>query len=109
MGIFDKFKKQEPEADLVGEEPEAQGWDAIEKRFLELYPGQTNPKHYGSLIKYRLGGDDPLDGISIYDGGGFWHFVTFGFSDLYEKQAGDDPEWSGAGFELTMKQEAALG
>jgi hypothetical protein len=39
----------------------------------------------------------------MYDGGDFWHFVTYGFSDLYEKQAHDDPEWSGAGFELTFK------
>jgi hypothetical protein len=49
-----------------------------------------------------LGGNDPLDGISVYDGGDFWHFVTYGFSDLYEKET-KDPEWSGFGFELTMK------
>ena len=99
MSIFDKFKKktQEPQ------EPPAYGWDAITKRFEQLYPGQTNPRHYGTLISYRLGGSDPLDGISIYDGGDFWHFVTYGLSDLYEKNAEDDPEWSGAGFELTMK------
>ena len=98
MGIFDKFRKKEDE-----KEPAAYGWDAVTARFEQLYPGQTNPKHYGTLIKYRFGGNDPLDGISIYDGGDFWHFITYGFSDLYEKHQEDDPEWSGAGFELTLK------
>lgn len=78
------------------------GWDAIEAEFLRVYPGQTEPKHYGTLIKWWLGGNDPLDGISIYDGGDYWHFVTFGLSDLYEKET-EDPEWSGYGFELTLK------
>ena len=41
---------------------------------------------------HRADGNDPLDGISIYDGGDFWHFVTFGFSDLYEKHPEDGPE-----------------
>lgn len=96
MGFFDKFKRK-------NEEPPAYGWDAITARFEQLYSNQTNPKHYGTLISYELGGNDPLDGISIYDGGDFWHFVTYGFSDLYEKNSEDDPEWSGAGFELTLK------
>ena len=97
MGLFNKSKKKEEN------EPTAYGWDAITARFDQLYPDQTNPKHYGTLIKYRFGGNDPLDGISIYDGGDFWHFVTYGFSDLYEKHPEDSPEWSGAGFELTVK------
>lgn len=85
------------------DETPAYGWEAITARFEQLYPGQTNPLHYGTLISYALGGKDPLDGISIYDGGDFWHFVTYGFSDLYDKQAQDDPQWSGAGFELTVR------
>jgi hypothetical protein len=79
------------------------GWDAITARFEQLYPGQTNPQHFAPLLFYQLGGDGPLDGVSIYDGGDFWHFVTFGFSELYEKEEESDPEWSGYGFELTAK------
>ena len=30
------------------------GWGAIVNRFQELYPDQTNPSHYGTLIKYVL-------------------------------------------------------
>ena len=31
-----------------------------------------------------------------------YHFVTYGFSELYEKES-DDPEMSGYGFELTFR------
>ena len=49
-----------------------------------------------------LGGKDPLDGISIYDGGSYWHFVSFGQTELYEKES-DTPDVSGYGYELTFK------
>ena len=54
----------------------ATGWDAITAEAERVYPLQKNPKHYGTLIKYRLGGKDPIDGFSVYDGGDCWHFVT---------------------------------
>ena len=80
----------------------APGWDAIEAEFLRVYPGQTDPKHYGTVISWDLGGNDPLDGISIYDGGDHWHFVSFGLTELYEKES-ENPKYSGFGFELTFK------
>lgn len=96
MGLFDKFKgKKETE------EVAAYGWDAITSEFERIYQGQTNPKHYGTLIKWSLGGNDPLDGISIYDGGEFWHFVTYGMTELYEKEENDGI--SGFGYEMTFK------
>ena len=67
-----------------------------------MYPGQTNPKHYGTIISWRFGGNDPLDGINIYDGGDYYHFVTFGLSEIYEKES-ENKEYSGFGFELTVK------
>ncbi len=78
------------------------GWDSITEAFEKLYPGQTDPKHYGTLIPHILGGNDPLDGISAYDGGDYYHFVTYGFSEIYEKES-EDLEYSGYGFELTLK------
>lgn len=63
----------------------AYGWDSITKEFERIYPGQDNPKHYGTLISWELDGNDPLRGISIYDSGDCWHFVTYGLSELYEK------------------------
>ncbi len=80
------------------------GWDAISARLGQLYPGQE-PKHFGTLISHMLGGPDPLDGISAWrrtDPVPHWHFVTYGFSELYAKES-DDPEVSGYGFELTFR------
>lgn len=111
MGLFDKFKKKEEPKNTIQEnnvqtntnEPvNISGWDAITAEFERVYPGQTNPKHYGALLKWRLGGKDPLDGISIYDGGNYWHFVGFGLSELYDKET-DDPTISGFGIEFTLK------
>lgn len=82
--------------------PETSGWDAITQAMLGQYPNQTDPIHYAPVISYRLGGNDPLDGISIYDGGTFYHFVTYGFSELYEKES-QHAAYSGLGFELTLK------
>lgn len=107
MGLSDLFKKknkepEKPEVKAPAEEIGADGWLNIEKEFLRVYPGQTKPKHYGTLVKWRLGGNDPLDGISIYDGGDYWHFVTFGLSELYEKES-ENKELSGYGYEMTLK------
>ena len=109
MGILDKFKRKKetnepPQQEVQGENSEAPGWDAISEAFDALYPGQENPRHYGTLIKRRLGGNDPLDGISIYDGGDYWHFITYGLSEIYEKGT-DEPEISGYGMEFTFKLE----
>lgn len=82
---------------------DAPGWDAIDGALGRLYPG-VEPRHWGTLISYRLGGPDPLDGISAYPRSTpfpHWHFVTYGFSDLYEGSG--DGATSGYGFELTMR------
>lgn len=104
MSLFDKFKKKASKNEEIKhqEETPALGWDAITAELERVYVGQTNPKHYGTLIKWRLGGKDPLDGISIYDGGDYWHFVTFGMSELYVKES-ENKEYSGFGYEMTFK------
>ena len=104
MGLFDKFKKNkesENKETVETVDTQALGWDAVTAEFERVYPGQTNPKHYGTLIKWALGGKDPLDGISIYDGGDYWHFVTYGMTELYEKE-GDNDDISG--FVVSGKQ-----
>ncbi len=85
-----------------GEEISAPGWDAITEAFQTLYPGQEHPLHFGVLIPWQLGGPNPLQGVSAYDGGDFFHLVTYGLTDLYEKE-GTDPDYSGYGYEFTMK------
>lgn len=103
MGIFDKLKKKtENRAEVQKEDIQAVGWDAITAACEAVYPAQKDPKHYGTLISWQFGGNDPLEGISIYDGGEYWHFVTFGLSELYQKES-DDKEISGYGMEFTFK------
>lgn len=102
MGLFDKLKKKEKKEEEKEEEVITAGWDAITEEFERVYPGQTKPKHYGTIIKWIMGGKDPLDGISIYDGGDYWHFVSYGLTEIYDKET-DDKETSGYGYELTLK------
>lgn len=100
MGFWEKLKKKKKEEMT---ETRVLGWDAITKECQRIYPGQPEPAHhYASLIKWVLGGNDPLDGISVYDGGNYWHFITYGLSELYEKES-DDKEISGYGMEFTFK------
>ena len=83
---------------------ETPGWDAIDGRLEQFYPG-VEPQHFGTLIKFALGGPDPLDGISVYardEPVPHWHLVSYGMSELYGKE-NDNPEESGWGFEFTMR------
>jgi hypothetical protein len=85
------------------EEPEAIGWKAIDTVLNTLYLG-IEPQHWGTIIPTFLGGKDPLTGISAYPANDpdHWHYITYGFSELYEKET-DDPEVSGFGIELTFR------
>jgi len=108
MGLLDKFKKNkknhenDSEEMIEFEKQDMTGWDAITEAFEKIYPEQTDPKHYGVLIPWELGGNDPLTGISIYETDDYYHFVTYGLSEIYGKET-DDPEISGYGMEFTMK------
>ncbi|MEH6945013.1 suppressor of fused domain protein [Bacillus sp. JJ722] len=88
----------------MSEEVNTTGWDAIDEEMSKIY-GDQEPKHYGTLISYALGGPDPLEGISAYKSdtpNPHWHFVTNGFSELYDKES-DNADESGYGFELTFR------
>ena len=81
-----------------------EGFDTIADVMKKQYPDQKS-FYYGTLLPYRLGGNDPLDGVEIWEsekGMPHWHYVTYGFTELYDKES-DDPQVSGYGFELTVK------
>lgn len=104
MGLLDIFKwnKKKAAKETSDMAKNTSGWDAIDAECERVYPDQKDPKHYGTLIKWRFGGNDPLDGISVYDGGEYWHFVTYGLSELHEKVS-EEKEISGYGMEFTFK------
>ncbi|CAF0734853.1 unnamed protein product [Didymodactylos carnosus] len=94
------------------------GIDAITNVCTKLYPDQTNPLQATTVVKYWLGGQEPLDYISIYHNTGnetsppHWHYITFGLTDLHGdgrvhkpsvKGENDTSSPSGYGFELTFR------
>ncbi len=89
----------------------APGWDAIDSRLSEVYPGQK-PKHWGTIINHVLGGPDPIDGISAYhctDGGiSHLHFITYGYSSLYYDEEAASQGYSRFGFEMTFRLASEL-
>ena len=92
------------------DEVDAPGWSAIDASLASLY-GDLAPQHMGTVLGYRLGGPGPLDGISAYyreHPVPHWHYVTYGFSELYDKEQEDDT-LSGYGFELTFRLRAVPG
>ena len=83
---------------------DAPGWDAIDDALRTIY-GDQEPRHFGTIVPFSLGGKDPIYGISAYKVAAprpYWHIVTYGFSELWQKEW-EDPEVSGFGFELTMR------
>ncbi len=95
---LEEYKKKFSEDDAVG-------WLEIDKEFERLYPNQES-KHFAPTISYMLGGEHPLDGVSIYESKkqtDHFHFVTYGFSELYYDENKIEDEFSKWGFELTFR------
>ncbi len=105
MGLFDFLKRRPAEPAAAVTPPRALGWEAIEQALDTLHPGQAprHWKHDGVMRMHDLRNppENPLDGVHIYDGGSFWHYVGLGLTDLYARESDDD--WSGFGYELTFR------
>lgn len=84
----------------MAEEVTAPGWNAIDAALAVIYPGQQ-PRHVGYVPPARLSAN--LQGCSAYAAADHWHYVTYGLSELYDKNPEADPERSGWGFELTLR------
>jgi hypothetical protein len=96
--VFGKKDKRSPSHATDPDAP-APGWDAITEHVERLYPN-TKPVHMGTGRGVALG--DALDGISAYQGAGWWQYVTYGLTEVFTKES-DDPKVSGWGYELTMR------
>jgi hypothetical protein len=99
MRFFRRKSDEEPQPPDDTEEDEAPGWYAIEAALAVLYPG-VEPHHVSPGAGPGLGGG--VQGISAYPAEGHWHLVTFGPSELYEKETADS-DVSGYGYELTLR------
>lgn len=106
MGILDFFKKKTARSAADHRQTEAApGWDAITSVFEEAYPGQTKPIHRAPFVLRMHDVSEnaaAFDGVSAYDAGDHWHFVTYGLTELYGKE-NEDSNVSGFGYELTFK------
>jgi suppressor of fused-like protein len=95
--------------------PTPAGLESLYTLCRKIYPDQVNPLQVTALLKYWLGGPDPLDYISMYANPGIpqenipphWHYISFGLSDLHGDGRVHDVSGangiSGFGFELTFR------
>lgn len=84
---------------------DAVGWMAIDAQLQKVY-GHQKPQHFASVPHFIAGGENPLDGISVYMSNNqeeHYHFVTYGFSELYYNEECLNQEFSKFGFELTFR------
>lgn len=87
------------------DEDDAVGWLEIDKVVESIY-GDQKPRHYAPPVHYMLGGEDPLDGVSIYDSQKDMfhrHLVSYGMSELYYNEEAAGGEFSKWGFEFTFR------
>lgn len=87
------------------DEDDAVGWLEIDKVVEGIY-GDQKPRHYAPPVHYMVGGEDPLDGVSIYDSKKDMfhrHLVSYGMSELYYNEEAAGGEFSKWGFEFTFR------
>lgn len=82
------------------------GMDAIDKEVESVYPSSTLHTNYVALQRWDLGGTEPLDRVTIHDGGDYYKYVTYGLTELYDKESKDKTK-SGFGMEFTFKLKKA--
>ncbi|TQL01528.1 suppressor of fused protein SUFU [Cellulomonas sp. SLBN-39] len=78
----------------------AAGWDAIDAACRRLY-GDQPPRHVAYAPGRAFG--SVLQGCSAYRAGDHWHYVTYGLSNLFDDDEGDNDGFSGWGYELTWR------
>ena len=78
------------------------GVGVIETAVERVYPHESIYTNYVPMFRWDLGGPDPLDQVTIYDGGDYYKYVTYGLTELYDKKS-KDLKRSGFGMEFTFK------
>ena len=78
------------------------GMEVIDNAVERVYPSESIHTNYVAMIRWDLGGPDPLDRVTIYDGGDYYKYVTYGLTELYDKKS-KDLKKNGFGMEFTFK------
>jgi hypothetical protein len=94
VGLFSRQAKHSDSS--AGEAP---GWDAIDAAIKAVH-GDVEPVHKALAPGVAFG--SPLQGVSAYAEADHWHFVTYGLTELFNKES-DAARISGFGYELTMR------
>ncbi|MFI2753321.1 suppressor of fused domain protein [Cellulomonas sp. P22] len=81
-------------------EPTAAGWDAIDSECKRLY-GEQVPRHVGYAPGRAFG--SVLQGCSAFRAQDHWHYVTYGLSNIFDDDEGENDGFSGWGYELTWR------
>jgi hypothetical protein len=78
----------------------AAGWDAIDAACQRLY-GEQVPRHVGYHPGRAFG--TVLQGCSAYRASDHSHYVTYGLSNIFDDDEGENNGLSGRGYELTWR------
>lgn len=84
---------------------DAPGLDAIKKREKEIY-GSQEPTHWATIVPYELGGKNPLWAIDCFNSSkqqNHFHYVSLGFTNLWQDEGYAEDKINGFGFELTFR------
>lgn len=86
----------------------APGWEAVTDAFEARYPG-IEPRHLACALgeRARWGGQEHLDGVSIYPTDDGVHLLSYGMSRLYPNEENYGLRWSAWGYELTFRLRGA--
>ena len=86
----------------VAKETHRYGMDAIENEVKRIHPLWENARYYTPKITWESGGTEPLEQIGIHKEKDYFHFITYGLTELHDKESKDQTK-SGFGTELTLK------
>ena len=95
-------EQKEDEGTTVAKETHRYGIDAIENEVKRIHPLWENARYYTPKTAWKSGGTEPLEQISIHKEEDYFHFITYGLTELHDKESKDQTK-SGFGTELTLK------
>ena len=81
---------------------QAVGALAIENRLKQVY-GDLEPRFYSPQVMSFQGGDQPIDGVAVFDVHDHIHLTSYGMSHLYYNENAVGGEFSKWGFEFSFR------